>query len=330
MSTLVSGWNNTAQQTALVLATELETAPNYCNMTGEVHWDYGPYQVWQAPQCVAYLVDSEFVSAKTDEVWVMTNIVQRVMSRTCAVPASVGNLTLVDPVEAVTLVQLGGNCTMVTNSYLNEYVFNPESVMVTLLPTYSTSWMPAGAFTSITLMGLDGKSLGTSYVFDGSSIQVALSDLLLAAGVSLDDQNVDSGGKGLQSALQAAGSNTNSDTNWPTYRTTGVALRVKLRVANFRASAPVNFNATVQMFVENASPGTWTAAPTEVQYSGAGTTTFDGAPRMPAACMRRTRAADSLPRACSHCHPQRNGRSGGSRACTSCSPARASWARPRR
>ena len=288
MSTLVSGWNNTAQQTALVLATELETAPGYCNMTGDVHWDYGPYQVWQAPQCVAYLVDSEFVSAKADDLWVMTNIVQRLMSRTCAVPSTVGNLTLVDPVETVTLVQLGGNCSMVTNSYLNEYVFNPETVMVTLLPTYSTSWMPVGLFTSITLMGVNGKPLGTSYVFQ-ESMQVPLSDLLLAAGVSLDDQNVNSGGKGLQSALQAAGSNTNSDMNWPTYRTTGVVLRIKLRVANFRASSPVNFNATVQMFVENASPGTWTAAPTEVQYKGAGTTTFDGAPRMPAACMHRAR-----------------------------------------
>lgn len=274
VSTLVNGYNHTEQQDALVLATELLTAPDYCNMSSAVHWDYGPYEVWQYPQCVGYLTHAEFIDAKADEIWVHTNIVQRLMGRSCAVASTVSNATLVDPVENVSLINLGGNCSIVTATYLNEYVWNPEAVTVTLQPTYSTSWMPVGLFSSVTLMGQNGKPLGPEYVF-GDEMTVLLSDLLLAAGMTLDDQNTNSGGKGLFTELQAAGSNTNSDTDWPSFRTTGVTLRAKLRVANFRASSPLNFNVTAQMFVENASPGAWTSAPTEVQYKGAGSTTFD-------------------------------------------------------
>jgi hypothetical protein len=274
MAAVATGYNTTDMQNALAFARELETAPLYCNKTSAVHWDYAPELVWQFPQCAAHFTPAEFVDAEPDGVWVYTNWVQRMKTRSCLFPAYVTNVTLVDPFTDTQLLNVGVNCTIATANYMNVYIFEPETVQLTLTPTYTSSWSAGARFDSLTLMSPTGVALGSAYIFE-DTMTLSVSDLLDAAGVDLDAENKNSGGRGLEDGTDEL--NTNSPFNWPTYRTTGVALRAKVRVANYRATQPLNFNTTGEIYVEIASQGAWTSAPVDVDYFGDADVTFDGA-----------------------------------------------------
>ena len=336
VSTTLADYNNSAMQELLASQLGNLTAPDYCNMTGNVHWDFDEETVWQYPQCIAYLDIDEFTSVSPDEVWVYTNFWQRVKTRTCDVDPSTQNVSLVDPTDtAVNLILLGQNCSMDTTYYLNAFVFQPDDITIEMKPIWGSSWQATGTFDQLTLMNKDGTPYGGAFAGDytwwgssvdfraGATMKLTLSDLLDAAGVDLDAQNVNSGGKGLETGFEAVpGSNTNSATDWPTYRNTGVVLRAKLRVANYRKSQPINFNVTGELFVENASPGGWVSPPSEINYWGDADETYDCAPH-------RTAHAACILRSCvltRRAHPQRCSWSGSTRACAWRSRWRATWA----
>ena len=297
VSTTLDNYNNTDKQMQLAFQMGNLTAPSYCNMTSDVHWDFDTETVWFYPQCIAYLDIDEFTSVSPDEVWVYTNFWQRVKTRVCQQAPSTTNVSLPDPLDtAVNLILLGQNCTMDTTYYLNVFTFEPEGITLSIKPTWGSSWETTGTFDQLTLMGQNGQvyggALSADYTFWGNSkdpsgkagaeMLVSLADLLDAAGVDLDAQNVDSGGKGLETGMEPEGSNSNSATVWPSYRNTGIVLRAKLRVANYRAKQPVNFNITGELYVENASPGGWTSPPSEINYWGNADETYDCASlRMP-------------------------------------------------
>jgi hypothetical protein len=123
-------------------------------------------------------------------------------------------------------------------------------------------------------MSSTGVPLGSKYVFH-HKMRVTLADLLAAAGLDLDTQNVDSGGLGLYAGAASSDDNGNSATTWPSYRNTGVALRAKVVMSNFRARQPTNFNVTGQVTIEVASAGAWNFAPLLVNYWGAADETYD-------------------------------------------------------
>ena len=336
MSTTLDGYNSTDKQIQLGYQLSNLTAPEYCNMTGSVHWDFGDETVWQYPQCIAYLDVDEFTSVSPDEIWVYTNFWQRTKSRTCQQPPSTTNVSLVDPTDSnVNLIVLGQNCSMDTTFYLNAFIFQPDDIVISMKPVWGSSWQTTGTFDSLTLMGQDGKVYGGAYApnfqFYGSSViekdgavmQVLLRDLLGAAGVNLDTQNVNSGGLGLETGFEKIpGSNTNSATDWPTYRNTGIVLRAKLRVANYYRNAPANFNVSGQLFVDNASPGGWVSPPSEINYWGDADETYDCACLVALAlqylALASQRADASRPR-------QRFSWSGSTRACAWHSRLRATW-----
>ena len=289
VSTTLDNYNATDKQYQLSVQMSNFTAPDYCNMTGDVHWDFDEEVVWEYPQCIAYLDIDEFTSVSPDEVWIYTNYWQRVKTRVCNAPPTTTNVSLVDPVDsAVNLIILGQNCSMDTTYYLNAFVFEPDDISFEIKPIWGSSWLSTGTFDQLSLMGSDGKvyggDLSANYQFYGSSVlgqegavmQLSLRDLLGAAGVDLDDQNANSGGKGLETGFELIpGSNSNSATDWPSYRNTGVVLRAKLRVANYYTTNPTNFNVSGQLFVENASPGGWASPPSEINYWGDADETYD-------------------------------------------------------
>ena len=304
VSTTLDDYNSTDKQYQLSSQMSNFTAPDYCNMSGDVHWDFDEEVVWEYPQCIAYLDLDEFTSVAPDEVWVYTNYWQRVKTRVCQQPPSTTNVSLPDPTDdTVNLILLGQNCTMDTTYYLNVFTFEPESITLTLKPSWGSSWETTGTFDQLTLMGQNGKVYGGAMSADytwwgnskdptgqsGAEMKISLADLLDAAGVVLDAQNVDSGGKGLETGAEPEGSNSNSATLWPSSRNNGIVLRDKLSVANYRASQPVNFNVTGQLFVENASPGGWASPPSEINYWGDADETYDCAslrtPRVFALCI---------------------------------------------
>jgi hypothetical protein len=270
----MTGYNTSVRQRALEIDFLGETAPDYCNQTSAAHWDYGPEMVWLSPQCAAHLELPEFSDSTADEVWVYTNFVQRIRQRTCQFPATMANITLVDPVEASRLMVTPFNCTVSTVAYHNVFIYEPETVYFELTPTYSTSWVNGMKFDSLTLMSPKGVPLGSKYVFH-HKMRVTLADLLAAAGLDLDTQNVDSGGLGLYAGAASSDDNGNSATTWPTYRNTGVSLRAKVAMSNFRAKKPVNFNVTGEVHIEVASEGAWNFAPLVVNYWGAADETYD-------------------------------------------------------
>ena len=289
VSTTLDDYNSTDKQYQLSSQMSNFTAPDYCNMSGDVHWDFDEEVVWEYPQCIAYLDLDEFTSVAPDEVWVYTNYWQRVKTRVCQAAPTTTNVSLVHPVDtAVNLIILGQNCSMDTTYYLNAFVFQPDDISFEMKPIWGSSWQSTGTFDQLSLMGSDGEvyggELSANYQFYGSSalgaegavMQITLRDLLGAAGVDLDEQNKESGGLGLETGFEAIpGSNTNSATDWPTYRNTGVVLRAKLRVANYYTTNPTNFNVSGQLFVENASPGGWASPPSEINYWGDADETYD-------------------------------------------------------
>ena len=302
VSTTLDNYNATDKQIQLAFQMGNLTAPDYCNMTSDVHWDFDTETVWFYPQCIAYLDIDEFTSVSPDEVWVYTNFWQRVKTRVCQQPPSTTNVSLPDPTDdAVNLILLGQNCTMDTTYYLNVFTFEPETITLSMKPTWGSSWETTGTFDQLTLMGQNGQVYGGAmsgdYTFwgnsadpsgkEGAEMFFSLADLLDAAGVDLDAQNVNSGGKGLETGFEPEGTNSNSATVWPSYRNTGIVLRAKLRVANYRAKQPVNFNITGELFVENASPGSWSSPPSEINYWGDADETYDCASIAHAACFAR-------------------------------------------
>jgi hypothetical protein len=207
---------------------------------------------------------------------------------------------------------------------MNVYIFEPETVQLTLTPTYTSSWSAGARFDSLTLMSPAGVALGSAYIFE-DTMTLSVSDLLDAAGVDLDAENKNSGGRGLEDGTDEL--NTNSAFNWPTYRTTGVALRAKVRVTNFRAKQPLNFNVTGEIYVEIASDGAWTSAPVDVDYFGDADVTFDGASVFVARLARvRCKHSALLTRPSPPRCAQRCGLSGATRASASSSCLRASLA----
>ena len=272
MAISASGYNTTIRQNALYMDVARLTAPDYCNMSGPVHWDYGPGVEWTSPQCAAHYELNEFVDASTGDAWIYTNFVQRGIVRSCQTPASLSNVTMQDPVEQATLIVLPANCSTDLVLYNNFYIYQPETVSLTLSPSWGTSWTHGKPFDSLTVMSQKGVPLGTAFQFQ-DVMTLTLQNILDAAGVTLDMENKDSGGKGLFDGSTL--DNQNSGTTWPSYRTTGLALRARLRVTNFRAKSPINFNVTGELFVDVASAGAWTAAPLEIDYWGPADQTFD-------------------------------------------------------
>jgi len=279
----VGGYNSTVQQALLYAAMQSGREPAYCNSSSAVHWDFGPGLEWQSPQCVAHLRSTEFSWATPEALTVHTNFVQQTFRRDCddlctLTPAGVcaAGGTLLDPEYdselgnnySVQLLTFPSNCSTRVTSYANAYIYGAESVSVTLKPVFTTSWGTVGNFSSLSLVDSKGASLGAAYVFTGGVMELQLQDLLDAAGVSLDDGNANSGGRGLSNVSQY-GINTNSATEWPPYRTTGLVLRVRVHVSNFRTTSPVNFNTTAVVSVVPVSvPGTWFGAPSSTSYMG--------------------------------------------------------------
>lgn len=336
MSTNLGNYNSTVVQQQLAAAMGNLTAPDYCNMTGPVHWDFGPQTVWQYPQCVGYLDMDEFTAVSPDEVWIYTNFWQRTYARTCQTPPTTQNVSLVDPIDTTNnLIVLGQNCSIDTTYYLNAFVYQPEQISFSIMPIWGTSWKSTGGFDMLQLMAADGTPYGgTQYTFYGSSkvpnagaqMTLALSDLLAASGVNLDAQNLNSGGIGLDDGYNM-GTDTNSASTWPSYRNTGVVLRAKLRMADFRATSPINFNVTGQLFIENASPGAWVSPPSQINYWGNADETYDCAsPSRAIACLLARLLLATRSMLTRAAPPQPSSWSGRTRACASRGRRRGSWA----
>jgi len=283
----LSGYNNTAAQ--LKLASDQNSAPPpvgrqpaFCNASlASYNWDYGPGLFWTQSQCSGSLRLTEFSSASPALVSVGTNFLQTTYSRTCLFGGGGSNFTLPDPEVGfgasgnVTGVSFAfpSNCSTSMLSYSNVYLYAVEGIMLSLQPTFRTSWGKSGAFDTLQLTGGDGKPLsgyGPSY---NGSISLSLADALRAAGLTLDGKNLNSaaGGKGLSNASSAgaaAGRNGNSESAWPALRTTGVVLLANVRVSNYKLLNPVNYNVTGVVTFSAVSAGQWNSNPVQTQYIG--------------------------------------------------------------
>lgn len=281
--TQIGGYNSTLAQAALVTATNSVSPPAYCNSTGPYHWDYGPGAVWQQPQCVAYMNAEEFTSVSDTGFLVHTNFVHQTYTRSCwnqCVDTPTGtcvyNATLLDP-PSVGAVPPGGvdflnfpsNCSLQVQSYANAYIYGIDNMTISVTPFYTTSWGAQGLFDSIAFYDAKGATMGPAFTFTGGTATLKVTDLFTMAGLNLDtSQNLDSGGLGLSNATTGS-TNSNSQTKWPPYRLTGIALRLKFVVSNFKMTSPVNFNVTgAASVVPVAEPGSWVTGRTDLNYWG--------------------------------------------------------------
>ena len=281
--TQIGGYNSTVVQQSLIAATNSVSPPAYCNSSGPYHWDFGPGLVWQQPQCVAYFNPEEFSEVTDGGFQVHTNFVHQSYQRVCTnqcVDTATGtcsyNYTLNDPPSpssippgGVEFLNFPSNCSEQVMSYANAYIYGMENVTITVTPFYTTSWGTSGLFDSLSFVDSMGATLGPLFTFTGGTATLKLSDLLNMAGIDLDtSQNLMSGGIGLSNASTGA-TNSNSQTNWPPYRLTGVSLRFKFVVSNFKTSSPVNFNVTgIGSVLAVAEPGNFVTGRTDRTYWG--------------------------------------------------------------
>jgi hypothetical protein len=284
------GYNVTARQAALALQTAQGLLPDYCNSSSTNSLlDYSPERVWLSPQCIAYYTDGEFAATQGNDLWVTTNFVQRTLARACDAMPMGNTTTLLDPVATVNLISVGQNCSVAVTAYQNAYIFQPELISFTLQPSWGVSFKPGLVFESMALVDKTGKPIGTAYQY-GSTMTVSLNDFLLAAGVTLDTLNV--GGEGAYAGatgpyglvqppavgvvpMKNEGGPNGTNLQSPAYRTTGVTLRAKVTISNYRTSSPVNFSVAAAISVEVASPGSWTSAPPQIEYQGGPGASYD-------------------------------------------------------
>jgi len=299
--TSLSGYNSTLVQARLAADINSASPPTFCSTNSTPsgllnfpHWVFGQGQAWQSPQCVGYLQRSEFTATAPSYASVHTNFVQKGYLRSCvaacydggdyevgatgaAQPGCAANSSLMAPEfpaqgdgasngTTATFFTFPNNCSTSVTSYALGYVYLAENVSVSFTPVYSTSWGASGLYDSLQLLDGKGAAVGDP-VYGGTLTFATLSDALAAAGVTLESQNLESGGEGLWNGTPAFA--TNSETDWPSYRTTGLVLSVDIRTSNFRSSSPVNFNVTGRVTVRVAAPGLWGIGPVSVDYYGA-------------------------------------------------------------
>lgn len=273
----VTGYNATAAQAALALAVSLGLAPPYCSPNTTAHWAVGQDLTWAYPSCVAYLSTAEVASAGRGSALVRTHVAQTSFARACGIPAAVlappaGNLPLpasVDPqlVNATLFAFPSTNCSTTQLTYASAYVFQPESVVVTFTPTFSTSWGARGTFSSLTMPG--------GYSSTNGSLSLPLSAFLAAAGVSLDspNTNVPLASPGSLPWISSPSAATPSPA--PPFRTTGLVLRATVQASNYRVARPSDFSYTAEIHVQAATSSEPVLDGPHVTYTGALPLSFD-------------------------------------------------------
>jgi hypothetical protein len=288
----LGGYNNTLIQKQLFSDMNSFTPPDYCNGTlsaAGTTWVEGPGQAWQNPQCVGYMERSEFASVGVDgSVTVNTNYLQTGFARTCNFTCSQyltpecpgpNPITLLAPEYPLGAAQnasaplylVPSACTTAVTSYANVYVYLAENVSISFTPYYSTSWGTSGLYDDLTLVDSKGKAIGST-AYGGTFTFATLAEVLTAAGMTLDDQNVDLGVADGSAALNnISTTSTSTDaapTVWPSYRLTGLVLSVDVATSNYRSSNPINFNVSGKIMVTVASQGDWHTSGSTIQYFG--------------------------------------------------------------
>ena len=187
-------------------------------------------------------------------------------------------ITLLDPEYPLGVAQnasaplylVPSACTTAVTSYANVYVYLAENVSISFTPYYSTSWGTSGLYDDLTLVDSKGKMIGST-AYGGTFTFATLAEVLSAAGVTLDDQNVDLGVADGSAALNNISTSTSTDAApvvWPAYRLTGLVLSVDVATSNYRSSNPINFNVSGKIMVSVASKGDWHTSGSTIQYFG--------------------------------------------------------------
>jgi hypothetical protein len=96
---------------------------------------------------------------------------------------------------------------------------------------------------------ISSKTSARTMTFEkGETPFAKISDLLEMAGISLDDENTDSGGVGVA---------TGTNEYWPRYRVTGAAIQFQTIYGNTRFERPFDFEPNLEIEVSLVSANQW-------------------------------------------------------------------------
>ncbi|KAK3279292.1 hypothetical protein CYMTET_12813 [Cymbomonas tetramitiformis] len=208
-------------------------------------------------KCIDYLLLEEFTQVTPSSALVTTYYRQFNYVRTGCRLYNVSDNHL----EDCTTTQVGED--------YGYYPRDAEAVEIIFSSAYSTTWGETvqGVKTRVRGAGCDLIASGSAeedvecveLEFDaGEAVKISVDTLCQLAGVSLDEENVDSGGVG-----------ATFNQSWPIYRMTGAEFSLELTFSNFYPYVPFDFTESLEILVTLASAGSWKTTGDEVIYTAA-------------------------------------------------------------
>jgi len=261
-------------------ASVLQQFPYCVAGTTDYVWDANATRSYTNNTCVPYVALPEMFELGSSNVWLYTYWRQSNWARTCVpstdVPKYYIALPAGYPADTPNSVKdydfndpgFVPNCNT-SQSIRNASVLlvQPERAVLTIRPTYSTTWGKTGSRMATIIQSRAGVATplpGAVPLSFGAqdTVQITFKQLLALAGIDLDATNV----------LADGGRGPLNGTAYPTYRITGVTLIIDVVHHNFVENKtkldPFNFQETAVLEVYPATKGTFASPGSRLFYTG--------------------------------------------------------------